>query len=80
MRAGRPGGAERITCIPFVLVKMGAPTRIPQATHSKIRSKSRLVSFSDACVILRCVWLAELKFNKYCGIFVLFDKKFLILN
>jgi len=26
---------------------------IPQATHSKIRSKYRLVSFSDACVILR---------------------------
>jgi hypothetical protein len=28
----------------------------------------------------RGVWCAELKFNKYCSIFVLFDKKFLILN
>jgi hypothetical protein len=26
------------------------------------------------------VWLKELKFNKYCSTFVLFDKKFLILD
>jgi hypothetical protein len=29
---------------------------------------------------LGSVWLEELKFNKYCNIFVLFDKKFSILN
>jgi hypothetical protein len=26
------------------------------------------------------VWFKQLKFNKYCSTFVLFDKKFLILN
>jgi hypothetical protein len=26
--------------------------------------------------ILRGVWFEELKFNKYCSTFVLFDKKF----
>jgi hypothetical protein len=28
----------------------------------------------------RGVWSGVLKFNKYCSTFVLFDKKFLILN
>jgi hypothetical protein len=31
-------------------------------------------------IILRGVWLEELKFNKHCSTFVLFDKKFSILN
>jgi hypothetical protein len=30
--------------------------------------------------MLRGVWLEELKFNKHCSIFVLFDKKFPILD
>jgi hypothetical protein len=29
---------------------------------------------------IRGVWREELKFNKYCSTFVLFDKKFLILD
>jgi hypothetical protein len=29
---------------------------------------------------LRGVWLEELKFNKHCSTFVLFDKKFPILD
>jgi hypothetical protein len=32
-----------------------------------------------ACT-LRGVWFEELKFNKYCSTFVLFDKKFSILD
>jgi hypothetical protein len=29
---------------------------------------------------LEGVWFEELKFNKHCSTFVLFDKKFLILD
>jgi hypothetical protein len=32
------------------------------------------------CKFLGGVWLEELKFNKHCSTFVLFNKKFLILD
>jgi hypothetical protein len=31
-------------------------------------------------MIFRGIWFEELKFNKYCSTFVLFDKKFSILD
>jgi hypothetical protein len=33
-----------------------------------------------AVIELGGVWFEELKFNKYCSTFVLFDKKFIILD
>jgi hypothetical protein len=43
----------------------------------KIKYSSK--PFGLESVFLQGVWLEELKFNKYCSTFVLFDKKFLIL-
>jgi hypothetical protein len=46
-----------------------------------IRLRGQLSNLSRSPIFyLADVWFEELKFNKHCNTFVLFDKKFLILD
>jgi hypothetical protein len=45
-----------------------------------VRLEMIVVSSMFVSQVIGPVWLDVLKFNKHCGTFVLFDKKFLILD
>jgi hypothetical protein len=61
---------------------MHANSSHPASWYTYFSVTGRLVCFDEVGSPnnLRPVWLDLLKFNKHCSTFVLFDKKFLILD
>jgi hypothetical protein len=57
---------------------------LPRQGHVVILDESQLIIRTNITQneekVLGVVWLKELKFNEYCSTFVLFDKKFPILD
>jgi hypothetical protein len=55
-------------------------TQYKKRKPNAIRKRETWVKEPKATGVLGSVWLEVLKFNKHCSTFVLFDKKFLILD